>query len=156
MEIKEWWLTHCNKIAFFFEERNCAASIPISTFMCQKMCLWAIYIFPGSVHIFSCSRIGRPVQGINKSLTDTWMWKLGLSPSNSFSGSIFVSNFRYSVFAVHKRVLKDLLSLDLGPMKKHNPACRWYTWIKDKNYPNFCRYLLMEIRKHCWCSWSTM
>ncbi len=73
---------------------NSAASAPISTFMC----LWAIYI----VHI-SSSRIGRPIVGIYKSLTDAWMWKSIWDPDIPFLG-IFVSKFRYFVFAVHKWV----------------------------------------------------
>jgi hypothetical protein len=83
---------HCNKKSIYvFQKRNCVASVPISTFMC----LWAIYIFPGSVHIFSCSRIGRPIEGIYKSLTYTWMWKLGLRPTNFFFMNIC---FKFFVF----------------------------------------------------------
>ncbi len=59
----------------------------------------------GSVQIFSFSRIGRSIVGINKS-PDTWMWKLGLWPRNSFSGSIC---FEFSVsLQCNKEVTTDL------------------------------------------------
>ncbi len=44
-----------------------------------------LYIPRIGPHI-SCSRIGRSTVGRHKSLTETWMWKLGLWPRNSFSG----------------------------------------------------------------------
>ncbi len=71
----------------YSQKRNCAASVPLSTFMY----LWSIYIFPCWVFgpPISCSRIGRPIVGIYKSLSKTWMQELGLWPRSSFSGNIF-------------------------------------------------------------------
>ncbi len=44
----------------------------------QSVCLVPIYLF--------CFRkIGGPIVGIYKSLTDTWIWKLGLRPRSFFS-----------------------------------------------------------------------
>jgi hypothetical protein len=54
-------------------------------------------VFPGLVHTFSCSRIGRPIMGEYKSLTETWRWQLGLRPHNSFSGNIC---FEFSVLCL--------------------------------------------------------
>ncbi len=95
---EDWECGHrtATKISFINSlSGNSAASAPISTFMC----LWAIYVVPGSVynlHI-SSSSIGRPIVGIYKSLTDAWMWKLGLRPRYSFSGNIC---FEISVFCL--------------------------------------------------------
>ncbi len=44
------------------------------------MCLWAIYMFPGSVHIFPPAEKADPSWDVYNSLTDTWMWKFGLRP----------------------------------------------------------------------------
>ncbi len=77
---------HCNKnpiYVFLFWE-----FYGLSPNFHSYMCLWAIYIFPGSIHIFSCRRIGRSIVGIYNSLTDTWMWKFGLWPRSSFFGNI--------------------------------------------------------------------
>ncbi len=74
---------------------NCTASAPISTFI-----LWAIYIFPGSVHIFPTEEKADPSREyIIRSQTHecgNWDW----GPDIPFLG-IFVSNFRHYVFAVH-------------------------------------------------------
>ncbi len=53
-----------------------------------------IYVSVSDLYIphISCSRVGRSMVGIYKSLTDTWMWKFGLWPRNSFSGK-FCSEF---------------------------------------------------------------
>ncbi len=51
------------KIPFMYSfSGNSAATVSIPTFMC----LWAIYIFPGSVHIFGCSKIGRLILEIKE------------------------------------------------------------------------------------------
>ncbi len=81
--------------------RNCAASVPVSTFMCLWVSLSDLYIPRIGPHI-SCSSIGRQIVGIYKSLTDAhecqnWDW----GRSILFLG-IFVSNFQFWFFAVCK------------------------------------------------------
>jgi hypothetical protein len=75
---------------------NCTASAPVSTFIC----LWAIYIFPGSIHIFPPAEKADPSwEYIIRSQTHecgNWDWGTDIP----FLG-IFVSNFRHFVFAVY-------------------------------------------------------
>ncbi len=116
---------HCNEtshIGMYSQKRNCAALILISTFMC----LWAMYIFAELVHIFSCNRIGRPILGIYKSLKDTFL-------------GIFVSNFRYCVFAVCATPVHGWSKLDLWSFHQlvlsYTVFTNWYCIIPfRKNY----------------------
>jgi hypothetical protein len=70
-----------SKQIFLGKELRCYSPIPTFLF------LWVIYIFLWSVCLFCCRKIGGPNVGIYKSLTDTWMWILGLRRRNSFSGN---------------------------------------------------------------------
>jgi hypothetical protein len=60
-----------------------------------------IHVSVGNLYIprigphISSSRNGSSTMGIYNSLTDTWMWKLGLRPRYSFSGNIC---FKFSAF----------------------------------------------------------
>ena len=90
------------KITFMYsQKRKCAAAVPIFRFLC----LLTYYMFPESVHILSCGRIGRLIVWIYTSLTDTWMWKLGLWPSNSFSGKIC---FEFSTLCLCSAVCRSV------------------------------------------------
>ncbi len=51
-ECRNWETEHYNSFLEITRKRNCAASVSITTFMC----LCTIYIFPGSVYIFGCSK----------------------------------------------------------------------------------------------------
>ncbi len=63
---------HCKEIPLMYSfSGNCAASVPISTFMCLR----AINIFPGLVHIFPCSRIGRLILEITVSFLSIHKWE---------------------------------------------------------------------------------
>jgi hypothetical protein len=57
----------------FSQKRNCAASVPISTLLS----LSDLYISTIGLPILLQEKC-RPILGIYKLLTDTWMWKLGL------------------------------------------------------------------------------
>jgi hypothetical protein len=63
------------------ELRGLSPNFPHSC-VCERF-----YMFPGSVCLFCCRKICGPILGIYESLTDTWMWKLGLRQRNSFSGN---------------------------------------------------------------------
>ncbi len=71
----------------YSQKRNIGVSIPISTFMR----LWVIYICIPTIGLpILLEEICRLILGLFKSLTDTWMWKLGLRPHYSQKRNTYV------------------------------------------------------------------
>ncbi len=79
--INVWFpFMYSQKLNFYFQNRIIMFCFPVPSLIYFR----EIDIFPVSVCLFCCREICGPILGIlYKSLTDTWMWKLGLRPRNS-------------------------------------------------------------------------
>ncbi len=135
------------KIPFMYSfSGNCAASVPISTFMC----LWMIDIFPGSVHKFFLQQ-NRQTDLANMHIDRSQTHEYGNRDwgcTIPFLG-IFVSNFRYCVFAVSLSACRRLgLWEACNEDKRRGGSLQWCKKriIKNKIYKKikFYSFLLLS------------
>ncbi len=111
---KEIFHMHCKEYTENFEtniSRNETAK-PQSSYLHLCFCERSTYIFPRSVFLFCCRKTGGPIVEIYYSLTDTWMWKLGLRLRSFFLG-VHKSDFLCSVqaaFCTKKSTVNSLNS----------------------------------------------
>ncbi len=94
VQIKGLWESNINAWSRFMysQKWNCAPCY----FQCSVPQFPIMYtvsvsdIFPGSVCLFCFSQIGRPILGIYKSLTYTWMYELGTRLRSFISGKTWI------------------------------------------------------------------
>ncbi len=90
LQMKGQWESNINVWfpVMYSQKWNCAASLflkqnynALSPNSYTHISVRDLYI--SRIGLLYCSQICGPILGIYKSLTDTWMWKLGLRPRNS-------------------------------------------------------------------------
>ncbi len=101
MYSKKWNCYFQNRIIMFF--------LPVPTLIDLRE-IYIYCIFPGSVCLFCCRKLCGPILGIYKSLTDTWMWKLGLRPHNyqkkEYINGIFVAVYKAQLISENLKILE--------------------------------------------------
>ncbi len=78
-----------------------------------------LYIPRIGPHIFSCSRIGRPIVGIFESLTNTWMRILGPETAQFLFREICVKFSVLCLFSVNGKFWASIWLCD-------RPLCEWH------------------------------
>jgi hypothetical protein len=103
-------------------------SLPIPTFMY----LWVIYLFPGSVCLFGCSKIGRPILGIYKSLRDAWCtFCFGNNESVQFHFWEHLNRNHTYILVSHRPFIFSVEN------------CHWWSSLC---YPSSCRVAHLSIK----------
>jgi hypothetical protein len=131
--------THCKGnsvyIYLFWELRGLSPNFYIHVSVSD------LYISRIGPHI-SFSRNGSSIVGIYNSLTDTWMWKLGLRPRYSFSGNIC---FKFSAFFLCSAILSrqcQHTSVLFNKLIRDSATKRSVTSLMEKCLTNRCLDLI--------------
>ncbi len=101
--------------------------------------------FRGSVCLFCCRKICGPILGICKSLTDTWMWKLGLMLRNSQKRNRYLNGIFVAVYLCCQIVLLVLVhTLNTITLKYECSMCRLlirFVSFLNKSRPAYTLFL---------------
>jgi hypothetical protein len=134
---------HCIAYALY---QKFETKIPINETALPRSQFPFMYIFVSNLYTPTIgpqtqySNIGRPIVGMYKSLTDTWMQKLGTRPRSFISG---YKCFEFSVQCVNKyysTARSHYLLIDIFPMILHEyHGLRKCHYVPGTYEPQFCK-----------------
>jgi hypothetical protein len=120
---------HTENPIYVFPEMKRRGLVPNSYIRVRY--LWAIYIFPG------------PILGMQKSLTDPWMWQFHFWEYINWNQSFILDSHRPFICSVWKEPLcKKMSECAVNELLKHWESCREMTWLRRKLDSPTWRYLI--------------